>query len=152
MASLSFTVFGTPQPQGSMRGFMRGKHVIVTSDNAKLKPWRQEIAGVATVEVVKQGFARIERPHAAWLIATYYFDRPKSKGKKVEKTTKPDLDKLLRATKDSLKGIVYDDDSQVTKAVVEKVYGAPARVDITVMNAEQRATQVGGDDRSVSAL
>lgn len=139
MASISFTVFGTPVPQGSMRGFKRGKHVILTSDNTNLKPWRQEIAGAATVEVTKQGFAPIKRPHAAWLIATYYFDRPKSVKKTLEKTTKPDLDKLLRATKDALKGIIYDDDSQVMKAIVEKVYGSPARVDITVMNAEQRA-------------
>lgn len=139
MPSLSFTVFGTPQPQGSMRGFKRGKHVVLTSDNTKLKPWRQEVSGTATVEVAKQGFAIIKRPHAAWLIATYYFDRPKSVKKTLDKTTKPDLDKLLRATKDALKGIVYDDDSQVTKGVIEKVYGTPARVDITVMNAEQRA-------------
>lgn len=140
MAELSFTVWGTAVPQGSMRGFVRGKHVVVTSDNVKLKPWRQELAGTAMAAAAQQNFTPIARPNAAWLIVSFFFERPKSVKKTLEKTTKPDLDKLLRAVKDALKGIAYDDDSQVTRVVMEKQYGTPARAVFTVMNAEQRAT------------
>lgn len=49
---ISFTVLGKPEPQGSARGFAyRGKdgkqHVAITSDNPKMKPWRQQVGWCA---------------------------------------------------------------------------------------------------------
>ena len=148
---LAFTVYGTPIPQGSMKAFRRGKKIIVTSDNAKLKPWRHTVTECAVAEVMRQGFVRIQRPHAAHMEVTYFFERPKSY-RHPDKTTKPDLDKLLRATKDALSGVAFDDDSQVTRAVIEKKFGAPARAEIVVSTVEQRAAQAGDGVGSASAL
>ena len=46
---IKFIAYATPQPQGSMRGFvLPGKNgqkarAILTSDNSKLKPYRSEV-------------------------------------------------------------------------------------------------------------
>jgi crossover junction endodeoxyribonuclease RusA len=46
---------------------------------------------------------------------------------------KPDLDKLLRSTKDSLKGIVYDDDSRIVRVDAEKIYAAVGNEGATIV-------------------
>ena len=64
---------------------------------------------------------------------TFVFEKPRSERKNaLHKTTKPDLDKLLRATLDALTGIAYVDDSQVTECRVAKMFGLPARLEIQV--------------------
>jgi len=40
-------------------------------------------------------------------------------------TTKPDADKICRATLDSLTGIVFDDDSRIVELLVRKEYAQP---------------------------
>jgi Holliday junction resolvase RusA-like endonuclease len=47
-------------------------------------------------------------------------------------TKKPDLDKLLRALKDALKGVIYRDDSQVVRVVTSKDYSPAPGVIVTV--------------------
>lgn len=61
----------------------------------------------------------------------FYFDRPKSV-KAENKTTKPDVDKLLRSVLDALTGIAFKDDSQVVTCEVSKHFGSPARAEIKV--------------------
>jgi Holliday junction resolvase RusA-like endonuclease len=51
------------------------------------------------------------------------------------KTTKPDLDNLLKSVKDALNGIAYADDSQVVELHAGKIHaaqGEPARTIVTV--------------------
>ena len=80
---LLFTVYGVPIPQGSMKAFTpKGwTRPILTSDNKKTKPWRQEVAGAALEAMQRYGF---EKPQS-------------TKKSVVAKTTKPDLDKLARS-------------------------------------------------------
>ena len=67
----------------------------------------------------------------------FYFAKPKSTKKDiVRKVTKPDLDKLLRATLDGMSGIIYHDDSQVTDVRIAKLFGIPERAEIAVGLAE----------------
>lgn len=51
--------------------------------------------------------------------------------------TKPDSSKLLRATEDTLNGIVFDDDSRIVSTQIDKVYATPgnegARITIEAM-------------------
>jgi crossover junction endodeoxyribonuclease RusA len=138
MPSLIFTVYGTPQPQGSMKAFARGKRIIVTSDNTKLEPWRQQVSGTALAAAIDQKFLRIPRPLGVALTLRFYFERPKSV-KYPDKSSRPDLDKLERAICDALSGIAYDDDSQVTRVTKSKDFGMIARTEIVVTTAEQRA-------------
>lgn len=131
---LRFTVFGTPVPQGSTRAFIpKGwKRPIITAANAKTKPWRQEIAGAALHAMGRSGFQLIAEG-AVSLAVAFYFDKPKSTPKRISaKTTKPDADKLLRSVLDSLTGIAFTDDAQITNCSVLKAFGSPARCEISL--------------------
>lgn len=136
---IRFTVIGKPEPQGSARAFYIKKlgRAVITSDNAKLKPWRQQVSGMA-MEAMK-GYQVQAAGTAIRVEARFYFDRPKSIKRTALKTTKPDADKLLRAILDALTGIVFNDDAQVTECFVTKSFGQPARVEIAVSLASEAA-------------
>lgn len=51
-------------------------------------------------------------------------------------TQKPDIDNLIKTTKDSLKGIVWRDDSQVAEIDAVKFWAEKNSVEITVMKLE----------------
>lgn len=131
----SFIVYGMPQPQGSTRAFIpRGwTRPVITSDNSKLKPWRQELAQTVMVAMGECGAQKVDRGVPVSIALTFYFEKPKSQRKSaLHKTTKPDLDKLLRAVLDALTGIAYQDDAQVCECRVAKVFDSPARVEIEI--------------------
>lgn len=132
---ICFTVHARPQPQGSTRAFTpKGwKRPIITTDNAKLKPYREQVARMAIAEAQQQGWPMAPRGTAIRIHFCFYLARPVSLPKKISAhTRKPDASKLLRATEDALTGILYEDDSQITAALVEKSYGLPERVEICV--------------------
>ncbi|MGH9452334.1 MAG: RusA family crossover junction endodeoxyribonuclease [Terriglobia bacterium] len=133
---LSFTVYGHPEPQGSMRAFVPKGWVrpVVTSANPKMKPWRQQIARTAAEELPRQNDGicdPVPRDTPVFLRLDFYLGRPASLPKKYQHATKrPDWDKLCRAVCDSLTGSVITDDSQIVMAVTTKNYGVPERVEI----------------------
>lgn len=135
--TLKFTVEGVPIPQGSMKAFIpkNWDRPIITSDNAKLKPWRKLVSQLAGLEMRKRDYIQIGKNIPVRLTLSFYFEKPKSV-KTIDKVTKPDLDKLIRSCGDSLTGIVYEDDSQVTEIVAKKLYGSPSRVEIEVQEAD----------------
>lgn len=70
-----------------------------------------------------------------------YFDVPKSTSKKKEKemlegnispTKKPDIDNIVKIILDALNKFAFQDDTQVTKLVVEKVYTKQPKVYIKI--------------------
>ena len=131
--NVHFTVFGTPQPQGSLRAFIpKGwTRPVLTSSNKSLRSWRQEVASAAVVAMSRDRRAESWRP--VTLKALFYFDRPRSLSKRItEKSTRPDLDKLVRALGDALAGICYERDSQINRIVAQKEYGSPARTEVTI--------------------
>jgi crossover junction endodeoxyribonuclease RusA len=138
--NLNFTVFGIPQPQGSTRAFltpaMRARgwtRPIITSDNAKLKPFRQELAQTALVAMREGGAEKAGHGVPVSIALAFYFPKPQSAKKSaIFKTTKPDVDKLLRAVLDALTGIAFEDDSQVCECRLVKSFGSPARVEVQV--------------------
>ena len=131
--AITFTVFGTPRPQGSMRALWKPgmKYPAVTSDNPRLKPWRQQIAGVAlALNIAPFGdYVPLE------ITMNFYFTKPKSAKKRRGMTVKPDGDKLLRAVFDSLKGVLFHDDAQVVEFHARKHYGGPERVTVEIREA-----------------
>lgn len=131
---ISFTIYGHPQPQGSIRAFTpKGwKRPVLTSDNAKLKPWRQQISGTAYAIMKNHCFPCLDKNTAVCLRMVFYFAQPASAKRRFFPTVKPDADKLVRSILDSLTGIVFTDDSQVTDLVVAKRYGLPERAEIAV--------------------
>ena len=132
---LQFTVFGKPEPQGSMRAFLPkgAKRPIVTSDNPKLKSWRQELSGAAMRACCDAEVDEFPvKARVPVEVALHFFFKPPQKSKGGNKTTRPDVDKLMRAVLDGMSGIVYDDDSQVAHAQISKQFGIPERVEIYV--------------------
>lgn len=132
MNEWSFTVPGTPVPQGSLkymgqRKTKDGRSIpILVSDNPALKKWRETVGWAAREAQLDEATAGqpieveclFRRPRAASNRGTY-------------PVMPPDVDKLLRAVLDALKGIAYHDDSQVVSIRGSKEYG-PAQAEITV--------------------
>jgi Holliday junction resolvase RusA-like endonuclease len=130
--AIRFIVHGRPQQRGSKQallipkrggGFVskNGRPIVVARDaNRNSKEWmgqvRDAAAAVFRGELLR-GPVRLR--------VGFYFKRPKAHyrtGKKANllrddapcfHTSTPDLDKLVRAVKDSLSGVVYADDRQV---------------------------------------
>jgi crossover junction endodeoxyribonuclease RusA len=131
---VAFSVIGMPQPQGSARAFMPRGALFprVTSDNPRLKEWRDLVAYTAQQHVAKDG----QLGGAVVLRVVFQLTRPKSLQRRVvTHTKKPDIDKLCRAVCDALSGVAYHDDSQVTQIYARKVYapdGRPPGVHIEV--------------------
>lgn len=138
--SISFIVYARPEPQGSAKGFVINGRAIVTSANKKLKPYRQELTHTAQVALREAGLqAPFAAKHVPVSVSFHFFLQ---KGDSVPKkrrfpSVKPDLDKLIRSTADSLTGIMYHDDGQIVELRVNKDYGVPERAEITVRFMEE---------------
>ncbi len=140
MTTISYCIPGEPIPQGSMQGFVyrdkvTGKHrALVVPDNKRTKPWKKEASKCAAVAMRQAG---LREPFPAncpvRVIVKFVFNKPAStKASVVDKTTRPDIDKLLRALYDSLTGIVFVDDSQITGGGQDKLFGFPERTEVTL--------------------
>ena len=131
---LELTVVGTPVPQGSKTFVPTAAGGRAKESNEKaLKPWRASVAAAAldAMGELEPLVGPLE------LRAIFVFPRPKAHfgtGRNAGRlkpsapsivSTKPDLDKLVRAVGDALTGIVYRDDSQLAIVHAEKHYGTP---------------------------
>jgi len=129
---ITFTVLGKPEPQGSIRAFMVGGRARLTSDNAEMKPWRQQVGweGLRVRDNDTIPFGQ----HVPVRVEYNFVLQPlknKSKGRFLP-SVKPDLDKLCRSCSDALTGILWLDDGQICEMVARKTYGLPPRTEITV--------------------
>jgi Holliday junction resolvase RusA-like endonuclease len=137
-ALLAFTVRGMPQTQGSARAFIAGKGeraraIIATEANRPRSPlgaWRSAIRASADLAMQAAGAERLfDGPLRIELAFT--LPRPRSHygahGLKPNAptyaATTPDLDKLIRAALDALKGLVIVDDRMVAELDARKLYG-----------------------------
>jgi Holliday junction resolvase RusA-like endonuclease len=123
----SMTVYGTPIGQGNLDAVPKrvgtnpatGKAILdwtrprLVHQNAKdLKPWRQSVS-LSALEA-RGRHREIDRECAVRVDIVFYFQRPKSLPKcRTRQITKPDIDRLVRATLDALTGIAFADDAQV---------------------------------------
>lgn len=131
--TVKFTVLGRPQPQGSVRAFMVKGKPRLTSDNPKMKPWRQDAGWLAAQAGQRAGWKMgDEQIEPVNVTARFTFARPKSASKRREHTVKPDIDKLGRALLDAMTGILYADDSQVVSLMLSKRYGLPESTEVLI--------------------
>lgn len=142
--TVSFVVFGTPEPKGSTKAFVRKMgnvhRAIVTSDNPNLKRWEQLVRFEAQTAMRKYGYDTspfFDGPVAIRMRFGLIRPPSVSEKKRPHPTVKPDLDKLCRAAIDPLIGVLFRDDAQVCKLLdPEKFYvpeGRPAFAEIAVM-------------------
>jgi Holliday junction resolvase RusA-like endonuclease len=140
VTELVVDVVGTPAPQGSHRGFTNPKtgRVIITQDNKKTKPWRQDVVAATLNTIATQRWLTLVGP----VQVTIVFRLPRIKGHyrtgkyahllrdtaPTHSATKPDVDKLARSTLDALTSAgAFGDDAQVARLTVEKTYAAPGQ-------------------------
>lgn len=116
----SFFVYGTPVPQGSMKAFVVGGHARLTSDNQKLKPWREAVKAAAIEAKQQRNGHTFDTPLVTHFV--FYVPRPKSYPKKILfPWRKPDLDKLVRGVNDALtEASFWTDDALVVDAYAAK--------------------------------
>lgn len=123
---IEFRVYGTPAPQGSKTAFVRGGRAVVVDGSSstgrqKLSSWRAEVAREA--QNIASGDL-IEGPIGVEI--NFVMPKPKSAPKgKIFCDKKPDIDKLIRSTFDSMTGVLYKDDSQVARVKATKTYVSP---------------------------
>lgn len=140
--SLLIRVYGVPVPQGSTQAFAVRKagkptgQVVVTSDNRKVKPWRQAILdAVCDRQQAAGGYSDSIGPFDVSL--QFFLPRPASHygtgrnraqllpSAPARPFTRPDLDKLCRAVLDALTdALVWRDDSQAVSLTAAKFYAA----------------------------
>ena len=118
-----FTVTGVAKPKGSMKAFIpKGwNRPVLTSTNASVKTWEQTIRNVA------QDFTEAYTTGPVRVRLRFSLPRPKSLSRQASRshTKRPDVDKLARAAREALTGILWKDDSQVHSLVASKQYAAP---------------------------
>jgi crossover junction endodeoxyribonuclease RusA len=114
---------------------------ILTSTNKNLKRWRAGLSVLAQKAIFDLPGAHpfpvpADVPLRVHII--FGFVSPKSrKDGSIFKTTRPDLDKLIRSTLDAMTGIVYKDDSQVAQVQAMKVFADRDHVRVSVENATE---------------
>lgn len=135
---ITFFVPGLPKPGGSKKGFINpktGKVIIVDACKGN-KDWRSIVAVFA---FKNQPPALLEGPLE--LRISFIMPRPKyhfnSKGVLKDSspgyhTSAPDTTKLIRSVEDSLKGIIWKDDSQVAMQHARKIYGEKPGAQVTI--------------------
>ncbi len=132
---MSFEISGfEPVPKGSMRGFVvNGRAILSDSKAGELKAFARDVRLIAIREMDRLGLPCAARQPFEGLFVFYL---PRAKGHfgagllgsaPAFPMGKPDFDKLTRAACDAVTGIVYDDDSRIVRAVIEKRFATPKR-------------------------
>lgn len=135
---ISFVVYGNAKAAGSKRGFMAGGKVRVVDANPNSKPWKQEVAAVGAQAMAHAGLSLLTGPLSVAFV--FYATRPKGHygrngllpSARPYPCVKPDVLKLARGVEDALTSIVWNDDAQIVTEWITKLYGEPARVEISV--------------------
>ena len=126
---LEFEVIGKPRGKERPRLGKYGR----TYTPKQTKEYEEQVQ-----EAFKLKYGNIEPLEGAIRACIYaVFEVPKSYSKKRRKeilekeilyTHKPDGDNIAKAILDSLNGLAFKDDAQVTSLIVEKIYGETAGV------------------------
>ncbi len=126
---ISFFVPGEPRGKGRPRFLKTGRTYTPanTADAERSIGWeaRKAMAGQPPLE------------GPLFLLIAAYFEVPASWSKKKKeaarwKTSKPDLDNLVKIVKDALNKIVWLDDAQVVQLFSTKTYSMPAGIRVEV--------------------
>ena len=150
---ISFTVTGSPAPQGSKRfvGTTKTGRGLLVESSKKVKPWRMDVKAAA--EAMREVHGTINGP----LIVSMVFTIPKPASAPKRKTwpdRKPDLSKLVRSTEDAISdsGLWEDDARIVEYERLAKVFPGEdpmalptPGVTITIRSAAQIALPCCGD-------
>lgn len=132
---IKFTIYGEPVAQARPRFNSFTKRAY---DPAKSSNFKKYIR----CEALKYKPTKLLEGSLHLTVAIYRSMPQMSKKKaelalseKLKPITKPDLDNYVKSIKDALKGIMWQDDSQVTDMVVKKRYTDKPRVEVEISEA-----------------
>lgn len=138
---ISFTVPGTPVPQGSkVAGITKNNKPYLRDANAgKLRPWRNAVThAAARAYPIRSASTRIMGP--VKVMVAFYLPKPQ-RPKFEQHAVKPDVDKLARSVLDGLTDAgVIEDDARVVRLIAFKLYSNTPRAEITVTPYEEGDT------------
>ncbi|CAN7418667.1 RusA family crossover junction endodeoxyribonuclease [Paraburkholderia hospita] len=141
--TVSFTVDGEPVAKGRPRASRTDTGVRMHTPK-KTKSYESKIRAAATAAMF--GSIPFGRPVA--ITVSIYLPIPASWPKArqtkarigvIRATNKPDADNVLKAIKDGMNGIVYEDDSQVVELSAKKGYGVEPRVEVEAKELDGEA-------------
>ena len=144
---IAFTAFGEAKPAGSKRAFAfkraDGSLGATVTDACKATKSWQHVVATAALEAYHGPL--LDGPLSVSMM--FYRPRPRGHfGKRGLKqsapgwpTSRPDVLKLARAVEDALTKIVWTDDARIVVESLEKQWGEPARVEVTISEAEDDA-------------
>lgn len=129
---LKKTIYMEPVGKGRPRVVRKGKKITTYTPSKTIK----------AEDMIRNSLMReeifFERGTALHLSAVFYRTRPKSSKKSVIfPVTKPDWDNYGKLLADALESFVYDNDSQITTAVIKKRFGSPPRIELELKEDEQ---------------
>ncbi len=145
---IAFTVYGDPMPKGSKTAVVRGARAVLLDGRrgparAKYALWKTAIAAVARQQVAQLP-ALLDG--AIGMTVVFHLRRPKSQTRAqravVWHTTRPDVDKLLRAVLDPLTGVIIADDARIAYVIASKRFALadePTRAEITITCLQEGA-------------
>lgn len=122
------TILIVPIGKARARHTVKGGRVMSYTP-AKTRLAEAVIQSQIRQEVLAKGVFGGDQP--IMLIATFYRPRPKSLPKRVTMPiTRPDTDNCFKLVADALEKFVYDNDSQITTAIIKKRFGNPPRIEL----------------------
>lgn len=132
---IQFTVLGEPVAQGRPRASTVGGHIRMY-DPAKSSDYKDYVRLTASTYAPAKPLTG-----ALGMMLLVYRPIPKSFSRKkaaeaeagiLRPTVKPDADNYLKGVKDALKGVIWQDDSQVVDAFVSKRYSSKPRIEVKI--------------------
>lgn len=128
-----FQVFvpGIPKPQGSKTAYVRSGRAILVEANKHLPEWRKALVGAFEA---RTDHNEVLFDDAVMFEIAFWMPKPKT-NQRLNPTTKPDLDKLIRAIFDAAAiAKIIKDDSYVIEVSARKMWDThhPAGATITV--------------------
>lgn len=138
---ISFRVEGIARPQGSKRHVGGGRMIESSKHVAAWRDWVrmravEAMAGRKPLErgIVVEAYFGFVRPQSHFNASGLKSTAPRYP------SSRPDVDKLLRAALDAMTGIVFLDDSQVVSIGGHKVYVSAANSQFEIHEADNDRT------------
>lgn len=150
-SAIVIEVTGQPVAQGRPRAAAIGGRVRVYKP-AKSRTWENDARQLARIKMEGQkpleGCLSLDLtvmllPPLGWP----KWKREAALGWLIEPTGRPDLDNYLKSAKDALNGVVWLDDSQVTKVIAKKIYSEQPMMRILVETRGRASSKITRKDQ-----
>lgn len=137
MSTITLVVPITPVAKARPRVVRDYQGRVHTFTPKKTKDFEARIKAAYLEKREEKGISK--HPVALW--CQFCFEPPKSWGKRkkeqavdklIQKTSKPDIDNLLKAVMDALNGLAWVDDAQVVQIYAKKIYSQIPRVEVKI--------------------